>query len=59
MGFTLQGGTSGSAAAGVYEPDQYTTQIINNVIQGNAVGICLNMTGDGYNTVIKHNLIRK
>jgi hypothetical protein len=57
-GFTIQGGTSGNDAAGVYEIDQVTTQIIHNVIQNNAVGICLNMAGDGNNTVIKRNLIR-
>ena len=57
-GFTLQGGTSGDAAAGVYEDDQFTTQITNDIIQNNAVGICLNMTGDGNNTVIEDNLIR-
>jgi hypothetical protein len=57
-GFTIQGGTSGSNAAGVFEGNYFTTQINNNIIQNNAVGICLDMIDTGYNTVIEHNLIR-
>ena len=37
-GFTLQGGTTGNTASGIYIASEYE-QILNNIIQNNAVGI--------------------
>jgi hypothetical protein len=39
-GFTIQGGTTGNAASGIYVSGE-NAQILNNVIQNNAVGVYL------------------
>jgi len=59
-GFTIQGGTGGAYATGVYsaydDEGVYTEQYINNIIQNNAVGIYMYENYDG--AVVKHNLIK-
>jgi hypothetical protein len=39
-GFTIQGGTSGTNASGLYV-DENTPQIVNNIIQNNCIGLYL------------------
>jgi hypothetical protein len=41
-GFTIQGGTAGTKASGIYAEEFYI-QIVNNIIQNNAVGIYANV----------------
>jgi hypothetical protein len=53
-GFTIQGGTAGNYASGIYMNSD-TIQILNNIIQCNAVGIYAN-THSG--TLVRGNLIR-
>jgi parallel beta-helix repeat protein len=55
-GFTIQGGTGGAAAAGIYNYIDYTDQYVNNIIQNNAVGIYLCESGEG--VLVRHNLIK-
>jgi parallel beta-helix repeat protein len=54
-GFTLQGGTAGDQAAGIYDDNDWTLLIVNNIIQNNAVGVYLY---DTYYSILEHNLIR-
>ena len=56
-GFTIQGGTSGAAAAGIYSYEGYTVQFTDNIIQNNAIGIYLYESEEGI--LVQHNLIRK
>jgi parallel beta-helix repeat protein len=52
-GFTIQGGTTGDAASGIYA--YYANpQILNNIIKNNAVGIYLY---EDWTALIEHNLI--
>jgi len=55
-GFTIQGGTSGEAAAGIYDNEDDTLQFTNNIIQNNAIGIYLYESEEGVQ--VQHNLIR-
>jgi parallel beta-helix repeat protein len=54
-GFTVQGGTAGTPAAGIYL-EQSSAQVLNNILQNNSTGISLNDAGTG--AVIEHNLFR-
>jgi hypothetical protein len=40
-GFTIQGGTAGSNASGIYVDAPYSAHILDNIIQNNAVGVFL------------------
>jgi len=53
-GFTIQCGTAGSAASGIYMNGD-TIQVLNNIIQNNTVGIYA-LTHNG--TLVRGNLIR-
>ena len=53
-GFTIQGGTAGPDASGIYM-NNATIQVLNNIIQNSAVGIYAN-TNSG--TLVRGNLIR-
>ena len=52
-GFTIQGGTTGNAASGIYIGNTFE-QILNNIIQNNAVGIL--DINEGY-ILIENNLL--
>ena len=56
-GFTIQGGTGGICAAGIYWNGGEHTQILNNIIQNNAAGIYQRLPSST-STLIAHNLIR-
>jgi parallel beta-helix repeat protein len=58
-GFTIEGGSSGSYASGIYV-DHYRgsateAQILNNIIQNNAIGVYLY---DSYYTLVEYNLFK-
>jgi parallel beta-helix repeat protein len=55
-GFTIQGGSGGTEGSGIYA-DYYAfpMQIVNNIIQNNAVGVYL---FEEYSTHIEHNLFK-
>jgi hypothetical protein len=53
-GFTIQGGTTGTAASGIWI-DYYSIQVLNNIIQNNAVGVYVYQTGD---VLVEHNLFK-
>jgi len=53
-GFTIQGGTGGDTASGIYvTPGVFPTGILNNIIQNNAVGVFLDTA---FLVLVKHNL---
>jgi hypothetical protein len=52
-GFTIQGGTKGTAAAGIWT-DEINIQILNNIIRNNAVGTYI----DGGMALIEYNLFQ-
>jgi parallel beta-helix repeat protein len=56
-GFTIQGGAGGTYGSGIYVYYYYAApvQIVNNIIQNNAVGVYLYET---YTTLIEHNLFK-
>jgi hypothetical protein len=56
-GFTIQGGTKGICAAGIYWNGGEYTQILNNIIQNNAAGIYQRLP-PSTSTLIEHNLFK-
>jgi hypothetical protein len=55
-GFTIQGGTAGNYASGIWvQSYKFSPQILNNIIQNNAVGVFLNYP---FGPVIEHNLFK-
>ncbi len=53
-GFTIQGGTGGANASGIYD-DGYPVQILNNIIQNNALGMYENSQQD---VLVEYNLFK-
>jgi hypothetical protein len=56
-GFTIQGGTNGICAAGIYWNGGEFTQILNNIIQNNAAGVYQRLPSST-STLIEHNLFK-
>jgi parallel beta-helix repeat protein len=54
-GFTIEGGTSGAYGSGIYEEDDTGVQILNNIIQNNAVGVYLY---EGTSNLVEYNLFK-
>jgi len=56
-GFTVQGGTVGALAGGIYltGADAYGAEVLNNIIQNNSNGVCPMGSSE---LVIEHNLFR-
>jgi hypothetical protein len=55
-GFTIQGGTAGDYASGIWlQERRFSPQVLNNIIQNNAVGVFLDFP---WVALIEHNLIK-